>query len=133
VPLDKELIGDGKIDAYVKFSYRSTKLKTKVLTQKKGGEIHWNQEFLVPAQLPIMGGLLRFSVWDEDAINDEIVGSFNLHSKDIIDLDGKTGMNGKYFWKNIYGAPLLDLLNKHADRMNENPLIASLWKGRILM
>lgn len=133
MPLDRELIGDGKIDAFVKFKYRSTKLKTKILTQKKGGEIHWNQEFLIPAQLPIMGGTLRFSVWDDNVTKDEIVGSFNLYSKDIIDIDGRSGMNGKYFWKNIYGAPLLDILNKHGDRMNENPDIASLWKGRILM
>jgi len=126
-------MGADKIDAYVTFKYRSTKLKTKILTQKEGGEIHWNQEFLVPAQLPIMGGTLRFSVWDDDLSGDEIVGSFNLLSKDIIDIDGKTGMNGKYFWKNLYGAPLMKILNKHADRMNENPLIASLWKGRILM
>jgi hypothetical protein len=41
-------------------------------------------------------------------------------------------MNGRYFWKNIYGSPL-DCSGKHVDRMNDNPHSASLWKGRILM
>jgi len=40
--------------------------------------------------------------------------------------------NGRFFWKNVYGAPL-DKSNKAADMMNENPEMGSLWKGRILM
>ena len=40
--------------------------------------------------------------------------------------------NGRFFWKNIYGAPL-DKSNKWAEQMNENPEFGSLWKGRILM
>ena len=47
--------------------------------------------------------------------------------KDII-----AKMNGKFDWKNIYGAPL-HVSGKNTDRMNANPEIASLWKGRILM
>lgn len=35
-------------------------------------------------------------------------------------------------WKNIYGAPV-DVSGSTATQMNENPEIASLWKGRILM
>ena len=128
VALDTHLTGEDSSDVYVRFDYKSTKLKTKVLTQKKGGEIHWNQEFFVPVQLPIIGGNLNFTIFDENtAKRDEIVGSFSLSSKRIIDV-----INGKYFWKNLYGSPL-DCSGKHTDRMNENPLIASLWKGRILM
>ena len=44
----------------------------------------------------------------------------------------KTSKNGRFFWKNIYGAPL-DTKGKTAASMNENPEIGSLWKGRILM
>ena len=44
----------------------------------------------------------------------------------------KTVKNGRFFWKNIYGAPL-DKSNKFAEQMNENPELGSLWKGRILM
>jgi|688.fasta_scaffold62346_4 hypothetical protein len=74
-----------------------------------------------------MGGNLNFKVFDEDAVNDELIGSFQFKAKSIIE-----DLNGKYFWKNIYGSPL-DVSGKHTDRMNENPDIGSLWKGRILM
>jgi len=40
--------------------------------------------------------------------------------------------NGRFFWKNVYGAPL-DESGKAADMMNENPEMGSLWKGRLLM
>ena len=40
--------------------------------------------------------------------------------------------NGRFFWKNVYGAPL-DISNKAAEMMNENPEMGSLWKGRMLM
>lgn len=92
-----------------------------------GGQIHWNQEFLVPAQLPVMGGRLNFKVWDEDTISDDVIGAFNLNAKDIIGQK-----NGQFFWKNIYGAPP-GSSGPAADNMNENPEIASFWKGRILM
>jgi len=31
-----------------------------------------------------MGGHLLFSVWDEDVVSDELIGSFELNAKDII-------------------------------------------------
>ena len=40
--------------------------------------------------------------------------------------------NGRFFWKNVYGAPM-DKSNTAAENMNENPEMGSLWKGRILM
>lgn len=74
-----------------------------------------------------MGGRLPFKILDEDLTGDEIIGSFELNAKDII---GKK--NGLFFWKNIYGAPL-NFSNKSVDNMNDNPALASFWKGRILM
>jgi len=62
-----------------------------------------------------MGGRLSFKVWDEDTISDDVVGAFELNSKDIIG-----NKNGLFFWKNIYGAPL-GYSGKNVDRMNENP------------
>lgn len=44
---------------------------------------------------------MKFSVWDEDTVVDEIVGSFELNAKTIMNE-----LNGKMFWKNIYGSPL---------------------------
>jgi hypothetical protein len=125
--MDKSFIGKAKIDAYVSLQYKTKKLKTKMLVQEEGGQVHWNQEFLVPAQIPIMGGRMVFKVWDEDTLSDDVVGAIVLNSKDIIG-----DKNGKYFWKNVYGAPLA-ASGDMADSMNENPELGSLWKGRILM
>lgn len=74
-----------------------------------------------------MGGRIVISAMDEDTISDEMIGSINLEAKDIID-----GMSGKFFWKNIYGAPM-GKSGSNATLMNKNPEAASLWKGRILM
>mmetsp|Transcript_30294 Transcript_30294/g.46320 ORF Transcript_30294/g.46320 Transcript_30294/m.46320 type:complete len:131 (+) Transcript_30294:880-1272(+) len=66
---------------------------------------------------------------DSDDVFDETVGSLLFDLKDII--DGK--MEGKFVWKNVYGSPL-NQSNSQAKRdMNENPELASNWKGRILM
>jgi len=40
--------------------------------------------------------------------------------------------NRQFFWKNIYGAPK-GVSGKMCDMMNQNPEMASLFKGRILM
>ncbi len=56
-----------------------------------------------------------------------MIGSIHFEIKDII---GEK--NGKFDWKNIYGAPL-NVRGKNTDLMNTNPEVASLWKGRILM
>jgi hypothetical protein len=60
VPMDSSLLGKPKIDAYVKIENKGNKMKTKVLVQEKGGQINWNQEFLIPLQVPLMGGRLVF-------------------------------------------------------------------------
>ena len=85
VPLDRALFsGKGNIDAYVRLDHRSTRLTSKVLTQEEGGSIDWNEEFLVPAQVPLMGGRLVFKVYDEDTVCDEVVGSIVVQMKDYI-------------------------------------------------
>ena len=59
---------------------------------------------------------------------DEVVGSIVFNINDFID----TELDGQIFWKNIYGAhPHVSGAN--TDRMNENPEIASAWKGRLLI
>jgi hypothetical protein len=84
--------------------------------------------------VPIIGGRMVFKVYDEDTIKDEIIGSINYDLKDVIpDANGKEGrLNNKFDWKNIYGAPL-DHSGKWCDKMNNNPEVATLWKGRILV
>lgn len=132
--MDKTVVGKNKTDCYVKLEYKTSKLKTKVLKIEEGGEISWNQEFLVPAQIPIVGGRLVFKVFDEDPVSDELIGTILVNIKDIIpDADGNPGkFNGIYDWKNVYGAPL-GCSGKVTNKMNENPEIASFWKGRILV
>jgi len=98
-----------------------------VKTQKEGGFIDWNNEFLIPCQLPIMSSRIVMKLFDEDKISDEIVGSLLFNLKECI---GKK--KGTYFWKNIYGAPL-NYSGDNANKMNETPEVASCWKGRILM
>ena len=88
VPMDIKLIGKPKIDAYVKIEHKGNKMKTKVLIQEKEGSIAWNQEFLIPLQVPLMGGRLVFKVMDEDTVMDEVVGSIVLNAKDFIQEDG---------------------------------------------
>ena len=66
-------------------------------------------------------------VMDSDMTKDEIVGSILFNLKDCID-----NLNGKYFWKNVYGAPI-GKSGENTDLMNTNPEVASTWKGRILM
>lgn len=46
--MDMNLLGKGgSIDAYLTCDYLGQKLKSKTITQKDGGAINWNQEFLV--------------------------------------------------------------------------------------
>lgn len=66
-------------------------------------------------------------LFDEDKLADEIVGSLIFNMKDIVG-----GKHGFYFWKNIYGSPL-GVGGENTRLMNENPDLASTWKGRILM
>ena len=134
VPMDVNLMGKNSTDAYVKMEYKTSKLKTKVRTIIEDGEIFWNQEFLVPAQIPILGGSLIFKVYDEDVVSDELIGALNYMIKDIVpDSKGNPGrLNGSFDWKNIYGAPL-NCSGPNVDKMNETPECASFWKGRILV
>lgn len=119
-----------KTDAYVMTEFKKKKLKSSVQVMKEDDpRVEWNQEIWVPAQIPIISKRLILKVMDQDDIKDEVVGSLLFDTQDIV--DGK--FQGKFFWANIYGSPL-NLSNSEAKRdMNENPELASNWKGRILM
>lgn len=91
--------------------------------------IEWNQEFWIPAQVPVISKRMTVKVMDQDDVKDEVVGSLLFDIQDIV--DGK--FHNKFFWMNIYGSPL-NQSNSQAKRdMNENPELASNWKGRVLM
>lgn len=63
-----------------------------------------------------------------DLLKDVAVGSLLFNLKDCIDPT----KNGVFFWKNVYGAPV-GRSGSNCDMMNNNPEIASTWKGRVLM
>ena len=66
---------------------------------------------------------------DEDTLTSEIVGSMFFSLKNLV----KLGANeGKFFWQNLYGAPL-DSSGYIAKAMDDNPELGSTWKGKILM
>jgi hypothetical protein len=125
--MDMAIFGrGGSIDAYIKTTYMKKVLKTRTVTMKND-IVFWDQEFLLPQSLPIMTGRIKMELYDEDRVNDEIVGSMLFNAKEIT-----TYLNGKFIWKNIYGAPL-DCSGENTNLMNHNPDMASTWKGRILM
>jgi len=66
-------------------------------------------------------------VMDKDLVKDEVVGSILFNLKECMNE-----LNGKFFWKNIYGCPL-SCSGTNSDMMNSNPEVASTWKGRVLM
>ena len=74
-----------------------------------------------------MSSRLVMKLYDEDKLQDEIVGSMIFNLKEVIG-----DINGTFFWKNVYGSPL-DVSGENTSLMNANPDLASTWKGRILM
>lgn len=76
--MDGGLLREKKIDAYIRCDHKGQKLKTKVSKQPDQGECDFNQEFLIPLQVPLMGSRIVLKVFDEDTVCDELVGSVNL-------------------------------------------------------
>lgn len=60
---------------------------------------------------------LVLKLFDEDKVNDEVVGSMNFSLKKIIKDCGEEGIT---IWKNLYGSPL-GCSGDNTNRMNENP------------
>ena len=128
--MDKALIGKGSTDAYVKLKYGSSKLKTKVVKTSSDQCCDWNQEMLIPLQLPIKDEKLILQVYDEDTIADEIIASLVLNVKSMMKYDSEENKCTK--WVNLYGAPQ-GYMGSNVDKMNEDPELATKWKGKILM
>jgi hypothetical protein len=68
---------------------------------------------------------------DSDTTGNECVGSMYMSLKEIVKMYSNRG--GQLMWKNVYGGPIGLAPSQNKKMMNENPEIASLWKGRILM
>ena len=80
------LVQAAKTDAYVTTTFKNKNLKTKVINQtEKGPAINWNQEFWIPAQIPIIQPRIVLKVMDEDKVKDEVVASLLFDLKDIVE------------------------------------------------
>lgn len=95
-----------KIDAYMKLVFKNKTYKTKVQKYFKGDSpISWNTEFLLPCQLPVASPMIPIKLMDHDDIgSDETAATMLFYTKDIV--ENKGNKNGKFIWKNLYGAPL---------------------------
>ena len=80
--------------------------------------------------LPLLDEYIKLEIWDENkevGAHDAIIGSIPIKLSRVLD-----GIYDNPFWQNIYGAP--ENNNKESTKqMNQNPELASRWKGRILM
>ena len=88
------------------------------------------QEWWLPIQWPLSSDRFVIKTYDEDKVNDEIVGSMFFSLKDLVAKGEQIG--GYFYWQNLYGAPK-GYMGGNVDMMNENPELASAWMGRCLM
>jgi hypothetical protein len=107
----------------VKCEFKGKKLKTDV---KKfvldGPPVNFNQEFLLPAQKPVLEPYITLRLMDEDPLADETAATIRLKTKDLID---KPYLHGQYSWKNFWGSPLGQASSDAKEEMNNNPDVAS--------
>ena len=82
-------------------------------------------------QTPVVADRLVIDVFDYNTVaSDSHIGSLILSIKKLLADGSQPG--GFYTWCSLYGSPA-DNSGAEADAMNENPDIASDWKGMVLM
>lgn len=113
-------------NGFIMAKYLGTQLKTSV-KDMKNELIVWKESIEFPVNIPVVSQKISLSVWDKDALSNDIIGSFEISVSDIFADKYK---NFQYL--HIYGAPL-NKQGKYTDKMNENGEIGSLWKGRVLI
>lgn len=119
-----------KTDAFMQAMYKNKKLKTEVMTFTEGGPyVDWNQEFLMPAQIPIITPRYVLKLMDDNLTGADTVGSILFSLKDIIEQK----ITNKFTWVNIYGSQLHLSGSTHKTEQNENPELATNWKGRVML
>ena len=92
-----------------------------------------NQELLIPVQVPVLTDRLVLSFYDKGSAttSDTMIGSLVLSVKKLIDLGSNEG--GYTIWESIYGSQQDYEDSDEAQKMNENPELASNWRGQVLM
>jgi len=125
--------------------------KTKVEKKK----VTIMQRITLPVQTPVLSDRLVLEAYDYNTLASDIkIGSLILSAKQLIaegappelpegesarketevkDGEEKKWDGGGFFiWRNMNGAPQ-ECENEAADAMNNNPDIASDWKGKVLL
>lgn len=124
----------GTIDAYIYYEKSSKiKLKTKV---SKGVDVdgnlvsEWNQEMLIPVELPNSNDDITFMLYDYNVTKDEFVGNIHFSIKELEERLDKE----KYIlqWCFLYGCHQ-ENTGKIADLQNSDPSLAVTFKGRVLV
>ena len=120
------------LECFVRMTYGGSRpIKTEVVDQEKG-ICPIMQEFLVPVQTPVIQDRMLLEIFDYNTISDTQIGSLVLSIKKLVAKLAEAQTTTMYMWENIYGAPP-DTDGDVADKMNDNPEIASHWRGRMLL
>lgn len=75
---------------------------------------------------------MLLEIFDYNTISDTQIGSLVLSIKKLVAKLAENETTTMYMWENIYGAPP-ETDGDVADKMNDNPEIASHWRGRMLL
>lgn len=94
-------------DAYCKFSFAGAKpIKTKVVTMTGESRTminpEFNNEMWFPVSVPTMTQMIKFSVWDKDPTESELIG--NVTEKFNV-IDRMQRRQTDLRWYNMYGCP----------------------------
>ena len=122
------------LECFVRMTYGAGRpVKTEVVEQeKKTKTCPLMQEFQVPVQTPVVTDRMLLEIMDHGTIIDEQFGSIVLSIKKLMAMFKESGTTSLYMWENIYGAPD-DTKGDVAEKMNDNPEMASHWRGRMLL
>ena len=60
--------------------------------------VEWNQEMLIPVELPIKEEKISFKVYDEDPVIDEQICSFEISITELLEQE-----ESKVKWIDLYG------------------------------
>ena len=123
----------GTCDGFIQNTFKNKTLKTNTVTVKND-RLLWNQEFLIPLQMPLLNERIVLKVYDQDKTCSNLFGSMLFNKTKIMELQEMHSISGEAqcFWSHIYGASL-SASGEQAEIANSNEELASTWNGRVLM
>lgn len=92
----------------------------------------WNEEFLLPIEIPAIKEKVEIEIWDQDNITDELVGSFDINIASILKQENNNFIH-HLKWINLFGADAEAGQSGKAKDMNMDANIATHFKGRLLV